>query len=1126
MRLDELIDGRSLLDRMGPELEAKVQKLLSIIEASVLQQEHLHLAQHALDDGMMEGKGQRNVWAMAAFFAILNGEQVPEKAKTITLCELLKGCKIGLSVFLNSFTNLCNMLILDLGPDLMTRANILKERLTIASVLFTKYEQLWNTSVQMDLAPRKRNMFEAGWLLFLIVRSRLNMCSAGLGELYYMLLAVLQLVITKVNARSVEAEIAAALSSLGSPNGQSAHTIIEQLCAKPMVNRADVDNAIEKLEKEIQVLETTGVLELPPAESYSLGSTMFNDAILPQNIEKLRTHYQITTVKHVYDLDESIFVNAELKKQLVGPPPPQVEPSPAPFAPTAPSASSFEQAWQWQGQPPPNKQPAKSPLIPKRSPSIAQTPVTAAVETSNWVRSTLAALPTSPSEKLLNYFDNCVQAPQCKDLVVTLITEQSNQITSVYRPSQRILLPMGSSQSPTSQVEGSLGRTKLLGIGLYYRVLEALLDAEADRRQTSDHSMLLSNTAFHKALFACSMEVVLKAHSLVTLAFPQILTTCGVSAFDFGKILESFVKRAPQLPSELKRHLRDLEQTVLDSLVWQSNSGLYALLTESSSSEHSVNPGRFSILQIFFRKVLALAANRIYALGQHLKLEAKYLNQIWTCVKECISTYQELLKDRHLDHLILCSFYGVCKVNHVLPEVTFKRVLEAYKRTYPSAAKSSIVREIPLGANVKGDVIKFYNRCFIPTLKGFLLQFQLHDHQQAAADAVTPFVQPTGHHLGVSDNEVIAEAATLAVERILNNQTSKQQPKGDIACLAEIQSLPRPSQRSSPKRVLQSNLFISPLRQIRPPRTALTPRTHALYAFGESPARDLALINRAVNTSGIRLPLTQDEDKDEVVEISTPKRRRQTFCHDIFSKEKHFDTELSIDCNLFFWRRTFEFTMATPVLVNRCLYLEITAYQSGMSYQLMQYLKYHWPCIMQTLPNIVYHVFQSDPKCALHHLIAIFKADKHQYLLKELIISKPQWLTSLAFDIAARYGQLMVIQLLNAAYVECCSHAMDIAATNGHLKVVKYLHQFRTEGCTVAAMDNAARNGHLHVVKFLHACRGEGCTSAALDQAAANGHLSIVAFLVRHRWEGRVNDAIATATAHGQKNIVAYLLKL
>ncbi|CAK4360277.1 unnamed protein product [Aphanomyces euteiches] len=842
MRLQDCKGIAGILSRLDASSISRSQKLLDKIKSSLVTQEQLYSNHQSMTAEKPAASSHDNVWVMSALFAILSSNELEKERDAssdvqisgVTLQELLEGCHVSLSGFLTSFTGLFDMLIFDLSPDLLHRANVLKERLTMAAILHSKYDQLWHQYADgPSNDARKQQLHEAGWLLFLIVRSRLQLSdNARLDELYYLLLSVLNMVLTKVNVQSVEAEAAAALSSLGSSHDQ----ILEKLCAKPAVDQVEVERAIARLEREIQALEAEEVVQ--KEDEFSL----FDPRVLADNVHNLASHYNETYVVHIYDLNEALFLVPSLKTALIGqpdetPPPPPVQSFYAP-------GSSIEQAWQWQGQ---YKQ---RPVTPSRaSPLVAQTPVSAAVETNNWIRNVLTPLPVAPSEKLEAHFAAC-KAIQASVLIHQLTEELMSKLVMPPRPHLQGVVQ--------TSVEGSLTKTKKMGLALFYKVLESLLDAESVRIQSDDFSSLLANPSFARALFACSMEVVLKTHSLVSLAFPHLLTTCEVSAFDFGKIIESFVKRAPMLPSELKRHMRDLEQTVLDSLVWASSSGLYTLLRGASKAA--------AVLQLFFRKVLALAANRIHALGQHLKLEAPYLNQVWTTVKECISAYHDLLRDRHLDHMILCSFYGVAKVNHVVPEVTFKRILDAYKRLYPTVSKSSIVREIPLDSTAKGDVIKFYNRCFIPTMKAFLLQFQLHDKQAAAAaDAVTPFLAPESSNVIISDNEVIAQAATMAVERLKNTTSSKPE-----VSLADIQSLPRPSQRSSPKRVPGSNLYISPLRPNRHQRATLTPRTHALYAFGESPARDLALINRAVNPK--RVNTLQFIPDDE--EPPSPKRAR------------------------------------------------------------------------------------------------------------------------------------------------------------------------------------------------------------------------------------------------------------
>lgn len=59
---------------------------------------------------------------------------------------------------------------------------------------------------------------------------------------------------------------------------------------------------------------------------------------------------------------------------------------------------------------------------------------------------------------------------------------------------------------------------------------------------------------------------------------------------------------------------------------------------------------------------------------------------------------------------------------------------------------------------------------------------------------------------------------------------------------------------------------------------------------------------------------------------------------------------------------------------------------------------------------------------------------------------------------------------------------MDLAAANGYLNIVKWLHENRTEGCTVFAMNHAACCGYLDIVKWLHENRTEGMGSMSIEE--------------------------------------------
>ena len=68
------------------------------------------------------------------------------------------------------------------------------------------------------------------------------------------------------------------------------------------------------------------------------------------------------------------------------------------------------------------------------------------------------------------------------------------------------------------------------------------------------------------------------------------------------------------------------------------------------------------------------AAKRIQALCLRLLLDAALTQQ----VKLIIDSARDLLVGRHLDQILMCAVYGVCKVN--LRQVTFRQIIEQYKR--------------------------------------------------------------------------------------------------------------------------------------------------------------------------------------------------------------------------------------------------------------------------------------------------------------------------------------------------------------------------------------------------------------------------------------------------------------
>lgn len=62
--------------------------------------------------------------------------------------------------------------------------------------------------------------------------------------------------------------------------------------------------------------------------------------------------------------------------------------------------------------------------------------------------------------------------------------------------------------------------------------------------------------------------------------------------------------------------------------------------------------------------MLKLGLVRARALCDRLRLPPGVLEMVFRVVEHCVCSEVQLLFRRHLDQIILCALYGVCKVSH------------------------------------------------------------------------------------------------------------------------------------------------------------------------------------------------------------------------------------------------------------------------------------------------------------------------------------------------------------------------------------------------------------------------------------------------------------------------------
>ncbi|XP_037007933.2 retinoblastoma-associated protein isoform X1 [Artibeus jamaicensis] len=469
---------------------------------------------------------------------------------------------------------------------------------------------------------------------------------------------------------------------------------------------------------------------------------------------------------------------------------------------------------------------------------LPQTPVRTVMNTIQQLMMILNSASDQPSENLIAYFNNCTVNP------MESILKRVKDIGYIFKEKFAKAVGRGCIDIGSQRYK--------LGVRLYYRVMESMLKSEEERLSIQNFSKLLNDNIFHMSLLACALEVVMATYSRSTsqnldtgtdLSFPWILNVLNLKAFDFYKVIESFIKAEANLTREMIKHLERCEHRIMESLAWLSDSPLFDLIKQAKDREGSadhlesactlnlplqnnhtaadmyLSPIRspkkkgsttrvnstanteaqatsaFQIqkslkstsLSLFYKKVYRLAYLRLNTLCARLLSDHPELEHIiWTLFQHTLQNEYELMRDRHLDQIMMCSMYGICKVKNI--DLKFKIIVTAYKEL-PHAVQETFKRVL-IREEEYDSIIVFYNSVFMQRLKTNILQY---------ASTRPPTLSPIPH-------------------------------------------IPRSPYKfsSSPLRVPGGNIYISPLKNPckisdgLPTPTKMTPRSRILVSIGES----------------------------------------------------------------------------------------------------------------------------------------------------------------------------------------------------------------------------------------------------------------------------------------------------
>ncbi|XP_066351614.1 retinoblastoma-related protein 3 [Miscanthus floridulus] len=553
---------------------------------------------------------------------------------SVSLCQILRASKLNIVDFFKEMPQFClkvaHILTGLYGSDWEKRLELkeLQANVVHLSLLSRHYKRAYlelflsNDGKCSDNSSESNNQeasdyYRFGWLLFLVLRiqtfSRFKDLVTSTNEL----VSVLAVLIIHVPVRLRNFDIKD--SSYFAKKSDRGVSLIASLCEKYHTSEDELSKALEKTNTLIMdILKNKPCPATSACQQDNLsfidpeGLTVFKDLLQGDSLKSslliLEKEYE-NAINTKGELDERMFANDEdsllgsgslsggainlpgtKRKYDVMASPAKSISSPNPMSPPrfclSPKGNSF----------------CNSKMAPI-------TPVSTAMTTAKWLRSTVSPLPSKPSGELLRFFSACD-----KDLTDDIAHRAGIILGAIFTSSsfgERICTNMRSANRMDAIWTE---QRKMEALKLYYRVLESMCRAESQILSGNNLTSLLSNERFHRCMIACSAELVLATHKTVTMMFPAVLEKTGITAFDLSKVIEGFVRHEDTLPRELKRHLNSLEERLLESMAWEKGSSMYNSLIVARPAL-SVEINRLGLLAEPMPSLDAIAAHHNISLG-------------------------------------------------------------------------------------------------------------------------------------------------------------------------------------------------------------------------------------------------------------------------------------------------------------------------------------------------------------------------------------------------------------------------------------------------------------------------------------------------------------------------------
>ncbi|CAL8078015.1 unnamed protein product [Calicophoron daubneyi] len=529
----------------------------------------------------------------------------------VSLSRLLSAAKMSMVQFFHRIRKWADMT--DMTDDMRDRVELLERQFAVSSVIFRNFGRPFGlifSDLEYDRRhrhPTGADLFRFTWLLFIKSRASFPAVTDDLVNSYHLLACCLDWVLGAVMVsrrpdlinlefHDLPKEFLAAVTQKKSwcPPHDEPPCMLRPICEDNDVNYVECKTVKEHFFRPfIMRLIDKELIKLHPAAYGSLLESE-NFEVTLQNLNNNYEEYIIGTA----DFDERIYLSPNAAEEIGSTGETGVQSDLGLFSDLAPSARRYMLELSNAGfggfTETTRRGSANAGAISRLNGGVNFNNPEARNQNLNQLQILLSGRTKEPSEALIDLIEaHCSVSP------VVNMDHTLSELSMKFQQAYAGTTDVHAEDSSGVPLAISAAQQRLhLGYTFYYMALENILvdeirkierrlnnsssgvgnvDSAANRRARPDLANLLSQDIFHRALFACCMELVLIGCDPPARHFPWVLEALDLDALHFFKVIEVVIRNV-DFSRDVVKYMNQVAELILDSFAWRSTSPLWAMI--------------------------------------------------------------------------------------------------------------------------------------------------------------------------------------------------------------------------------------------------------------------------------------------------------------------------------------------------------------------------------------------------------------------------------------------------------------------------------------------------------------------------------------------------------------------